>query len=363
MFLRRRPIGPLSFAALVLPLVLGGCNAIGPAAIHTGRADYNEAIWTTNSQQIFTLMVRNRFDESAGLLAVSTVNASFSVTGSINANFGIGNLANYAGNLVPLSTGAAYEESPTITYTPVAGRDYLEEVFAHLPLDAVLLMIQASDDAGNAMITMLKSINGVRNPAFLTEETPEPDPRFARVAELMSDLQRAERITWASDGKQAYLYASPGDNAQYLAMLRELEQLLDLKAAKTGGDAYRVPIELGIGTPDDRRIIVETRSLADLYRIGGAAMEVPQDQVAEGLAPHKDPLGLVGRLIAIRSSDTEPSDALVASRIYGNWYYISKKDVLSKQYFRLMERLTTARIADAARERESKPILTLPVVR
>ncbi len=349
--------------ALMLVAALVGCDTLGPQAIYSGRPAYNEAIEKTNNQQMFEVIVRNRFGESSGFLAVASVSANFRVTGSVNAEFGIGNPANFAGNLVPLGTGAAYEESPTITYTPVAGKDFLAEIFGHLPLEFAILMIQGGVKADQAALMLLKSVNGLRNPAYLSSEAPEADPRFLRMVELLGKLQEAELLALATDGKESYAYVVPDPNPRYRAIAEELGSLLSLPLQSPSAQAYRIPIRLGIGAPEGLEILIETRSIADLIKIASASMEVPEAQVQAGLALPAPPLGPVGNLIRIRSSQSAPDDALVSTRMHGTWYYIAQRDLQSKLFIRLLERLINARITDAARSNKSGPVLTLPVAR
>lgn len=358
--MRRRSFAIL---ALALSAALGGCDTIGPQAIYNGRPAYNEAIERTDNQQMFDVIVKNRYGESAGLMVVASVSANFKVKGSIDAQFGIGNGVNYAGNLVPLNTGAAYEESPTITYSPVAGKDFLAELFGHLPLEFAILMIQGGVKADQAAVMLLKSINGLRNPAYLDEEESTTDPRFLRVANLLGQLQSAELLSLVTDGKDSYIYIVADLDPNYSAIFDELASLLSLPKRPISGAAYRIPIHLGIGKPQGAEILVETRSVSELIKVASAAMEVPADQIQAGVVLPAPPLGLIGDLINIKSSKTEPSDVLVSSHIRGVWYYISNDDLTSKLYFRLLERLVNARIADTARQNKSGPILTLPVAR
>ena len=49
---------------MILPSV--GCNSLGPSAIFNGREAYNEAIRTTDEQQILKLIVELRYGRLAG---------------------------------------------------------------------------------------------------------------------------------------------------------------------------------------------------------------------------------------------------------------------------------------------------------
>lgn len=356
--------GLTPFVLLLVPaLVLSGCDTIGPSAIKSGRAAYNEAITATNNQQIFSLIVRTRYREASGLLSVASVNANFKVTGQIGAQAGIGPDANFAGNLVPLSAGAAYEESPTISYTPVQGQNYLHEVFGPLPLDLAMLVIQASQNPGWTMTMLVKSINGVRNPAFLSDVETEANPRFAEISDLLAVLHRAERLSWAAKADGSFVLVVPGDDSAYRGDTLRLLELLGLAAIPRDAHAIEIPVMLGIGRTVENEIYVETRSLTDLITIASAAVEVPEEQIESGLAARLPPLGPVGSLIKISGTPEAPNNALVAIKHHGVWYSIALTDQKSKQYFRQLEGLLSARIADAAHGQEGSPVLTLPVAR
>ena len=85
---------------LGIPLFLGACNVVGPQAIVNGRATYNTVINQTEDEQILAMLVRQRYDETFGMLAVASVTASIRAATSVGANVGIGPSSNYETNLV-----------------------------------------------------------------------------------------------------------------------------------------------------------------------------------------------------------------------------------------------------------------------
>ncbi len=351
----------LLIALQAAALALAGCNTLGPAAVSSGRAAYNEAISETSHQQIFQVIANFRYQEPSSLLAVSSINANFRLKGEVGVNLGFGPDSNFAGNLVPLSAGTSYEENPTITYTPVQGIDYLREILGPIPLELTILAVQASPEGAAAMAILVKSINAIRNPIFVSERDPDAGARFIRVAELISALHREELVSFARDKEGGFVLVVPTDLGLYRDEIIELTDLLGISRPPADGGYFRVPILLGAGPNTGHEIRVETRSILDLIRIAGAAMAVPEDQVRSGLATATPPLGFVGRYIQIPSSTTPPSGALVAARAHGVWYYISDTDQPSKAYFTLLEILMNARIADAAGRGQGPPILTLPI--
>ena len=104
---RHRYIAKL-FALGVLVAALDGCTIVGPTAVRNGRAAYNDAIKTTDNQQMLMVVIHNRYEESSNLLEVVSVTANVRVTASAGVQAGFGNDSDYRGNLVPFSAGAIY---------------------------------------------------------------------------------------------------------------------------------------------------------------------------------------------------------------------------------------------------------------
>ena len=123
----------------LLVLGLTGCSGVGPNTISRGRADYNQAIQQTDSEQMLMAIVRNRYGESFSMLAVTSVTANVRIVVNASAEVGVGPSENFAGNLVPLRGGFLYEENPTISYAPVHGEQYLRELLSPIPLDLLVL--------------------------------------------------------------------------------------------------------------------------------------------------------------------------------------------------------------------------------
>ena len=104
-------------SALLVVGVLGlcGCAVVGPQSISAGRGVYTETINRTSDEQTLNMLVRLRYDETFGMMSVASVTANLQFSAQAATNIGIGDSENYAGNLVPLSAGVAYEENPTIS--------------------------------------------------------------------------------------------------------------------------------------------------------------------------------------------------------------------------------------------------------
>ena len=122
---------------------------------------------------------RIRYREPYGLLAVASITANVRIRTTVGAQFGVGPESNFSGNLVPLSAGVLYEENPTISYTPVEGQQYLRQMLSPLLLDLVVLLLSATGDSPGTLTFLIKEINGIRNPEFVTEPSAAADDRSA----------------------------------------------------------------------------------------------------------------------------------------------------------------------------------------
>lgn len=346
----------------ILGIALTGCAILGPSSIKYGRPAYNDAIIATNSQQVLAMIVRMRYGEPSGLLAVSSVTANLHFQGSLGSEFGIGPDSNYEGNLTPLSAGVAYEENPTISYVPVQGEKYLRQFMSPLPIDLTVLLLGALGDSTNTATLICKSINGIRNPAYLVGASIAPDPRFERVVELLTELHRGGRTTWVEvEGEHpTYALALRGQGAVYEQQLDELYKLLGFTAPRDLDRVISLPVRLSIGRPRQPTIQLATASLYDLFRMAAASVEVPDEHVESGLAPQLPPTAAAERNIHVRGSKSRPGRAMTAVKHHGWWYSIDATDSSSKMTFRILEALMSVRMAETVKGRAA-PILTVPV--
>src|SRR5689334_21877742 len=112
-------------------------------------------------------MVRLRYSDPIGLLAVSSVTAGLKLTAETKTEAGIGPRANYAGNLVPFSAGITYEDSPTISYAPVDAQAFLREWLTPVTMETLAKVLQAGLDSALTAL-LVERMNGLRSGANTT---------------------------------------------------------------------------------------------------------------------------------------------------------------------------------------------------
>jgi hypothetical protein len=347
-------------AAVALAAAAAGCAWLGPEIVRSGRPAYNDAILATNDEQLLQNIVRLRFVDSIGFLAVSSVTANVSFTASGTVNIGAGPSSNYAGNLVPIAGTISTEQNPTISYTPVGGDQLLKQFASEMPLERAILMLNSVHSGAHAQAwrAVVRRVNNLRNPDFPDPPALVVDPRFVEMTALAGALQRHGTLYWvrlagAQTGHAIVLHSYSPQNSGEVARLLDL---LGIRRPDREGDDVVIPVQLSVGSPAPGAISLETRSLLDLMRLAAASVEVPPD--AAGAARFPAP-GLAGRGIRIRSSDAAPSGARVAAQYRGRWYYIEDGDDASKQWFQMLQLLASAQLPDGTAG--TAPVLTIPV--
>lgn len=353
-----------SLGILIAGALALGCAGSGPGMLRAGRPLYNEAIAETNNEQLLAMIVRMRYNEPAGLLAVNSVTANMRIRAGAGAQFGIGPDSNYAGNLVPLSAGAFYEDNPTITYTPVQGQEYLRQALSPLPLDITVLLMNSLGDAPGTFTLLLEEINGIQNPIYRTDDADTEAARFAEIVDLLALLHQRGILIWAATDDDAHSFVAllRAKNPEAVTRIARLYDLLSLHDPPALGESNYEHLTVRVSMGDPFGIDVRPRSLFSLFQIAAASVDVPEDHIESGIAPHIPPTGPASQTISIQRSATRPQTALVSVHHHGWWYSIDATDAQSKATFRLIEAVMTARIADASHNRNT-PVLTVPVSR
>ena len=71
-----------------LVLSLTSCETLGPAAIRGGRTDYNEAIRTTEAEQILLNIIRLRHNDQPWVLEISSIASKIELTAALTGEAG-----------------------------------------------------------------------------------------------------------------------------------------------------------------------------------------------------------------------------------------------------------------------------------
>jgi hypothetical protein len=349
---------------ILLPttLLVGGCAIAGPASISNGRMVYNEVINYTNDQQILNMIVRERYDQTFGMLSVASVTANVKVRANAGAQFRAGASArDVEGNLVPLSAGVAYEENPTISYIPLQGEAVLRRMASPITIEQAFLVRKAAIDSKVAVRELYRSINSLQNPVG-----SRPSPEFERFTDVGARLIQAEvmffgRAAGFEGAGPEYFISLHDYGPEHADDVREFLDTLGIKGKTVDGPEILIPLRKSVGKATTDAINVELRSALDWIRHAGSMVDVPAPHLEAGIVepsrwerPEKD------RFITIRSSKKRPKNALVEISFRGWWFYIDAADTRSKRSFKLTRFLIGLRLNEQSAERQI-PVLTVPV--
>lgn len=336
-----------------------GCATVGPRAINAGRGVYAEVINKTEDEQVLSMIVRNRYDETFGMISVASVTASLSFSANGGVNVGLGSDDSYSTNLVPLSAGVAYEENPTISYIPLGGEAFLRKMLAPVSLSQMLLISNMVRFHPQTLEIMTGRINGLRNP-FLGDEAPSPE--YARLSDLYGQLRQAsvlDVVLAAEDKTNQFMELHDYETAHSEAV-REFLDLLGITREIDGSDIV-LPIQAAVGAGSGSTVNIQTRSALDLLRIYGAGIELPQPHLESGIVqPVTWQVSEERRPITIRSSRKRPDNATVRILFRDWWFYIDATDARSKQAFILLRTFVGMRLEGSGTV-NGTPVLTVPV--
>jgi len=347
------------WVALLLAGSVTGC-VVGPQSIVAGRGVYNEVINRTEDQQLLNVIVRQRYNESFGMLGVASVTANIRARADVRAQFGLTRSLkeDYDGNLVPLDVGVAFEENPTISYVPFAGEAFMQRLLSPLTMNETLLMMQFGRAWDRSYLDIgIRSVNGIRNRRYGKVDT-NPDC-FDRASELLRTLtsEGATNIACAADGSIKFIFQV--SDAEEEQLLKEWLELLRIDARPSEG-RLEIPVQVAAGLPSSEKVVLETASVIAIIRAAGECIDIPESHLQAGFV---EPAARdeMHPFIRIRTSRKRPpGQGTVAIRYRDWWYYVDDADPESKQAFLFLRTLLGLRLQQGAKD-EGVPVLTIPV--
>ena len=359
-----------SIALTALALCLAGCAQLGPDLVEAGRNDYNIILQQTEDEETILNLVRVRYGGRPLFLDVTNASTSFTWTQGALAQ---GTLFDKRGNEFQrnnLGVGGnlEYTERPTITYTPLGGKDFVRSVLTPADLDTLVLLSNSGWSIERLLRLMANSMNGLPNAPSASGPTPEDPPvygNFRQVAGLMRKLQKKGvlRLGYQEHEGIKIPVVMIAPKARDWEQAREFKKLLGLDSQK---DVYILDSKGNL--PRDDTIGLELRSLLGTFYFVSHGVEVPARDSEKGHAMMtKDENGklfdwslVVGDLINIRSQTAEPDTdtARVAIKYRGSWFFIEDSDSKTKYTFLLLEQLAALL---GGKVEKAGPLLTLPV--
>lgn len=358
-----RPAFAGTFLALLL---LTACAPqIGPRTVRAARYDYGEALVQSWNEQLLLNLVRLRYRDNPLFLEVGQVVTHYSIDleGSAAASAGI---RGDRGGSALLGGSAAYSESPTITYNPLQGQDFVARLLNPISVSNLILFSQSGWSIERLMLCCVQRINGLSNAIAAAGPTPSYVPSYSDFQKLAHALRKLQvkglvDAQTSEDGKTLLMIIGHAEGTPEEGDEKEVRRLLHLSEGVS-----TFPVVPALGAPKQDAIAVTGRSLLSVLFYLSQAVEVPKAHEEAGLVTvTTDDQGkrfdwdtLAGSILRVRSAAAEPPAAAVRVRYRGTWFSIADDDLNSKTTFTLLTYLFSLK---AGSDHLQEPLLALGV--
>ena len=350
-------------ALLLLPII--GCASMGPGVIPRDRTEYLSSIADSWKEQTLLNVVRLRYGDAPSFLDVSSVVSSYAVGGQLSAGGIINsNLTSVAPwNTATFGVGAAYQDRPTISYTPLTGDKFTKSLMRPIPPTGIFQLIQAGYPADFVLLVTVRSLNGVSNQSSMGGQVQPAEPEFYPLLDALRRLQLSETVSMRVEKRGTEevgtLVFARSLSPQVNRDLKFVSDTLNLKPGKNG----EITIVLSAVQRNDRELAVLSRSMTEILIELAAGIDVPAEHVAQRrtvpsarLASAENPRDRP--LVRILSGPVAPADAFSAVRYRNTWYWIDDGDFASKRIFTMLMMFFSLAETGIAPQ---VPTLTLPV--
>ncbi len=358
---------PLKFgipAFVLLLVLLTGCAGIGPKTVPRDRFDYNRAISDSWKEQTLLNIVKLRYADMPLFVEVSSVVSGYTLEGRIDASGAIGSQTSATGDFINLEAGAKYVDRPTITYSPISGKQFTKSFMRPIPPWAVFFLMQTGWPADMIVPIAVESVNGLRADVVIPPGREREDFPYYRMVESLRVLQTVHALSMQIEGREeidseTYLFFHNNKEQPEIAeSLEKLRQLLKLKSGKN-----RYSVGYGLYPDADTDIAMLTRSMLQIMVELSLHVRVPAVDEAEGRTLPWGPVDTLdddaelARIIQIHHSKNVPENAFAKVFYRDNWYWIDDRDFKSKHTFAFVMILFSLSETGA---RESLPTITIP---
>lgn len=355
----------LSLVLLGVASVVGcGCRHLGPRSIVADRIPYNEAIAHSWKEQALLNIVKLRYTDMPFFVDVPQITSGYTFGSSAGAAAGIypplNPLANFSQQLgIVLNAQGAYQDRPTISYTPQTGSQFIRNLTNPINPGTVLFLLQSGYPADLVFNLMVESINGVRNRSVSGGQLRPADPEFVKITQSLRKAQIAGhvgiRVQTDKDKKEtvAFFFHDKDADPELAKELAEVRKALKIDPNQTD---FRVTFGATAASPNE--IAILSRSVLRILQELGTFVDVPTDHLARGIAPTLDDVGATDQtpLFQVYSGCKKPCDPFVAVFYEGRWFWIEKNDSISKRTLGTI--LVMLALADTG-AKENLPVITI----
>jgi len=295
-------------AASCLCCTGGGCQA-AKENLRADFTDFNSIIQQSQNEQMLLNLVRMRFRDAPLFLQAGSLTASYenTVSGGAQATAQQGDQS-----LVGVTGTYTYSSKPTITYTPVEGELYQQQLMKEIPSQNFGLLYRTGWPVQKLCDLLVESVTTSSGEVLSARPKSPTHPKFTQ---FVKTLVAAEAVGSLSFEKRA-----------------------------DGGINLKV---------EDETISLENFQLRSLFSAmfdAAASIEVPEPQRSWTTAPSPD------ETINVHVSAKPPTDTILAIKYCGWYYSIASDDICSKDTLALFVQVYRIQSGSPS----PGPVLTIP---
>jgi hypothetical protein len=329
------------FGMLVLALGISSCSNLGSVVLPPDRLAYNRALMNSESEQVLLNIVRLRYSDPAYFLSVNNVVSQF----SFGSNYSV-NVANAMGPPSLLGSGNAgynYSESPTITYTPLQGEDFIDRLLTPVDLNVIHMLFRSGWSVFHVSRVIIQRFGNLDNASLASRAVSGRIPVYKPFLEIISVFRHMQQTSGITITKDMI------DNVFAIRMTftdyKQLTARERLVLSKVGVTASSPNLWLVTGEAKAiNQIQIETRAVIGLLHYLSKGVDVPPEDIANKkvrLTYYPDGRmfdwhDVTNGVFRVRSSKSKPIDAYVAVTYRGSWFYVPSNDFETKETLELL---------------------------
>lgn len=356
---------------LLLTMTLGftGCATLGAQSLPEVQSAYNEKLSITQDTQFLLNIVRLRYRDTPAFLDVASLTTQQTIGASIGAGASLPFAGPAATSSASANAGGSMSVTPTITFSPLRGDDFVKRLVAPISLQTVSMVASTGWSISRVLQLTVDRLNQITNAPTATGPTPELPPNASRYISLtraLRALQLEEHLSMGvvredGLGDTGILYLD--DAAASADPFHTVHELLEIPDSQT-----HIRLTEDFTRKDPAALRVRLRSVLGAMFFLSQGVEVPPGDEAAGLVTvTRDTAGkrfdwqrVLDGVFRVHWSASEPPRAAVKVKHRDTWFYIADGDLDAKSTFMLLIQVFNMQAGRAALP---LPLLTIPAGR
>lgn len=241
---------------------------------------------------------------------------------------------------------------------PLSGARFTQQLMTPIPVQAILSLLQSGYPADFVFRIAVQTINGINNRFGGQIMQRNADAEFFELLHTLKKIQQSDglgmRVEDRGEEAAVVMFFKNIAGEDISAELETVKRILRVSLIEK-----KLDVVFGSVPQNNRELAIQTRSMLQIVIELASHINVPAEDVAQGrvYATPKTLASGFPDLITIHSGNEQPSNAYVAVRYRGGWFWIDDRDLESKRMFAFVMLLFSLTETGG---NERAPIVTVP---